>query len=469
MKILSYFSPKMPIYLVYMLQQVENDPRKFLEWVSRFPDLSKVMHRKKLVMTNKSKLLIIYGYLLAFIYIILNVQASIMYARGELLYLLFIPIWVIFMLFISVMIIWNFVEEPRRKKEFKAASKIFKEHKAIKIAILGSYGKTTLKELLSTVLGSAKNVSATPGNKNVLISQARWAGKLSGEEEILLIEYGEGAPGDIKKMADLTHPDMAIICGLAPNHLDQYKTLEAVGKDLFSISDYLKNRPVYVNTQSNAVKPYLRKEQISFNQHGLDGWKISAVVSSIEGISFVMSKGKNVIKVKNGLLGRHQIGPLAVCVAIAHNLGLTNKQIEEAIALSAPFEHRMQPRELGGGWIIDDTYNGNLEGILAGLELLKELKARRKIYVTPGLVDQGEETERVHKQIGKAIAHAHPDKVILMQNSVTKYIQTGLEKAEYSGELEIREDPLDYYTNLDQQIANGDIYLLQNDWTDNYF
>jgi len=375
---------------------------------------------------------------------------------------------VVFMLFITVLVAWNLLEKPRRAREIKVAKNIFSNHKATKIAIIGSYGKTTLKELLLSVLGSEKNVAATPGNKNVLISQARWAQKLTGKEDVLLVEYGEGQPGDISAMADLTQPDLAVICGLAPNHLDQYKTLDAVGKDLFSVSDFLKKKSVYVNTESQAVKAYLQKQHITFNRHGLDGWKISQINSDIEGISFVMSKGRNVIKVASGLLGRHQIGPLALCVVIAHNLGLSNKQIEKSIASTLPFEHRMQPRNLSGGWIIDDTYNGNLEGVLAGLELLKELRAKRKVYVTPGLVDQGEESHRVHKQIGKAIAGAHPTKVVLMQNSVTQFIKKGLDKAGYSGELEIRDDPLDFYTNLDQQIAAGDIYLLQNDWTDNY-
>ncbi|MBW3568974.1 hypothetical protein KY385_02480 [Candidatus Parcubacteria bacterium] len=452
-----------------MLQQVEYDPRKFLEWIARFPNLSRVMRRQKLVMTTKAKVLVIYGYILAIFYIALNVQASIAYSPAEIIYLLFLPFWIIFMLFITVLIGWALVEKPKRAHEVKIAERIFANHKAVKIAILGSYGKTSLKEMLYTVLGSQKNVAVTPGNKNVLISQARWAGKLTGDEEVLLIEYGEAEPGDIKKMAELTHPDVAVINGLAPNHLDGYKTLEGVAQDLFSISDQLKSRPVYVNTESRAVKPYLKKEHISFNRHGLDGWKISQVESSLDGVSFAMSKGRNLIKVESGLLGRHQIAPLALCVAVSHNLGLSNKQIETAISRTAPFEHRMQPRELGGGWILDDTYNGNFEGILAGLEFLKELKAKRKIYVTPGLVDQGVETKRVHREIGKAIAKAHPDKVVLMQNSVTKYINDGLIKAGYTGDLELRDDPLNFYSNIDQYVAAGDIWLLQNDWTDNYF
>jgi UDP-N-acetylmuramoyl-tripeptide--D-alanyl-D-alanine ligase len=128
----------------------------------------------------------------------------------------------------------------------------------------------------------------------------------------------------------------------------------------------------------------------------------------------------------------------------------------------------MQPYQLGDAWIIDDTYNGNIEGIRVGTELLKELPGKRKIYVTPGLVDQGAETEAVHEEMGRLIAESKPDMVVLMQHSVTPFIQKGLEAAEYKGEIRIEEDPLNFYNNLSLVVAAGDLVLMQNDWTDNY-
>jgi UDP-N-acetylmuramoyl-tripeptide--D-alanyl-D-alanine ligase len=188
----------------------------------------------------------------------------------------------------------------------------------------------------------------------------------------------------------------------------------------------------------------------------------------MSGMKFNMRKGENSLTLHTGLVGRHLLGPLGLSVAIAHELGLTKEQIQAGMAKTQPFEHRMQPRQMGGAWVIDDAYNGNLEGIRAGLELLKELPAKRKIYVTPGLVDQGAETEAVHTEIGRLIAAAQPDKVILMQNSVTKYITVALHKAEFKGELQLESDPLEFYMNIEHFVAGGDLLLMQNDWTDNY-
>ncbi|HEX5798216.1 MAG TPA: Mur ligase family protein, partial [Candidatus Saccharimonadales bacterium] len=321
---------------------------------------------------------------------------------------------------------------------------------------------------LYTVLQEGKDAAKTPGNKNVPISHARFASSLSGNEDVILIEYGESKPGDILEFAKNTHPDVGVITGLAPNHLDGYITLKAVAEDLFSLKNYLKNKPLYVNTDSEAMKPYIKKGLETYSQHGADGWKISEIKTGINETSFVMQKGKDLVRVKSGLLGRHQIGPLALTVALANKLGLTNQQIERGLSKTIPFEHRMQPREIGGGYIIDDTYNGSLEGIVAGLEFLKALKAKRKIYVTPGLVDQGIETERVHIEIGIAIARANPDKVVLMKNPTTAYIEEGLLAEGYKGAVEVRDDPLNFYNNIEHYIAAGDVWLLQNDWPDNY-
>jgi UDP-N-acetylmuramoyl-tripeptide--D-alanyl-D-alanine ligase len=123
---------------------------------------------------------------------------------------------------------------------------------------------------------------------------------------------------------------------------------------------------------------------------------------------------------------------------------------------------------MGGAWVIDDTYNGNIEGVRAGLQLLKELPAKRKMYVTPGLVDQGAETERVHLELGRLIAEAAPDMVVLMKNSVADFIQIGLQEGSFEGELRIEENPLKFYTNIAHITAAGDVVLMQNDWTDNY-
>jgi UDP-N-acetylmuramoyl-tripeptide--D-alanyl-D-alanine ligase len=225
---------------------------------------------------------------------------------------------------------------------------------------------------------------------------------------------------------------------------------------------------VYVNSESKASDKFIKPGYLTYSRNGALGWKVENVVSDITGLTFDLVKKGKKINLKSSLLGRHEIGPISIVSAIALDLGLSEKQLKAGVLKATAYEHRMQPYGLNHAVIIDDTYNGNIEGIRAGTELLKELKGNRKIYVSPGLVDQGMENEVVHITMGELIADANPDKVILMQNSATHYIEQGLKKNHYKGELVIETNPLEFYTNLKNFVASGDIVLMQNDWTDNY-
>jgi UDP-N-acetylmuramoyl-tripeptide--D-alanyl-D-alanine ligase len=473
---MSLYRPSYPTVLVYMLQSSEYKTKPYLAWLHRTKDFSSVMQRRTLDRTRSARLLLTalrlgmvaelaIGILLICLGATHHLSGGI--ELGIALILIYPILWAYLLVF-ALVAGRQLVQAPTEQQAIRQSHNQFAKHKAIKIAVAGSYGKTTMKELLSTVLSQGLKVAATPANKNVAKSHAQFAKKLSGNEDVLIIEYGEGAPGDVARFSRTTQPTHAVITGLAPAHLDQYKTLQAAGEDIFSVATYLNGKNVYVNNDSKAVQPFLKTSYKLFDKNGALGWKTSNIQVSLEGTSFHLNKGKKTLHLHSDLLGTHQVGYLSLVAALALALGLSDKQVIDGIAKTKPFEHRMQPYQLAGAWIIDDTYNGNLEGIAAGTQLLRDLPAKRKLYVTPGLVDQGEATKTVHNQVGKLIAVAQPDLVVLMRNSVTPYIETGLQQGRYSGKLQIEDNPLEFYTNLSHFVATGDLVVMQNDWTDNY-
>lgn len=473
--ILSLYNYKLPVYLIYMLQQVEYEPNKLLSWFARLLETWKpidgVMKRQRLVKTRRAKaiLLATYGFAFALVLGYVWYFSQFMYwAICLAAILLVLPIFVFWFVYILAVTAHVLVVGPQKKRLLEEAEEIFKKHKGIKIAVLGSYGKTTMKEILTTVLSEGKIVASTPGNMNVSVSHARFAKTLKGDEQVLIVEFGEGEPGDIARMAGMLKPNYAVLTGLAPNHLDHYTDLDAVAADLLSIYDYVDKDKVFVTAESSMLKPYLPNNVELFSQTSFKEWKISNVKTAVDSLAFSLKKGKSSLKIHSGLIGWHQVAPLALVAAVADELGLKKKEIERGVARIAPFEHRMQPRFVHGAWLIDDTYNGNLEGMKAGLNLLAEIKAKRSWYVTPGLVDQGAETERVHTELGEAIAKAKPDIVVLMDNSARITIESALKKGGYSGELRIETEPLEFYLNIEHIVAAGDVVLMQNDWTDNY-
>lgn len=465
-----------PKALVYMLQSTEYQTVPYLKWIWRTQDFSSVMNRRTLDKTKAARLLLLSLYLGIGVEFVISILMIVLGVKGQfaggvafgLALILIYPILWAHLLIVPLALGRLLISGPEERRLIEESQPQFAAHPGKKIAVVGSYGKTTMKELLNTVLSEGLKVAATPANKNVSISHARFVKRLDGDEDVLVIEYGEGAPGDVARFTKLTRPTHAVITGLAPAHLDQYKTLQAAGEDIFSVASAVKPERFYVNADSPDCEAFMKPTFQTFSNDGALGWKVSDIVVELSGTSFTLTKDKHSLKLRSGLVGQHQVGFLAFVAAFALDLGLTQHQVQTGIAKTKPFEHRMQPYSIGGAWVVDDTYNGNLEGIRAGTQLLRDLKADRKMYVTPGLVDQGDEADRVHKQVGKLIAAAKPNIVVLMQNSATSSIKAGLDEAKFKGELRLEQNPLEFYSNLAHFVAKGDLVVMQNDWTDNY-
>ena len=459
-----------------MLQASEYQPGEYMIWLRRTKNFSTVAKRRKLDYTAKIKLLTIALWMVTLLSTAFFAWTAYVGIQEEIyeqvtigiLGLLLFPWLLSYAVLIPLTLGHVLIQRPREKRIISSARKKIKSHEGYKIAIAGSYGKTTAKEILQTVLLQGKKVAATPGNMNTPLGISRFIAKLTGDEEVLIFELGEARVGDVRGLCNLVLPDMGIITGVSEAHLETFGTINNIISTIFELRDFLGNKPLYKNCESHFVCQKIDDgDPLAYNRKGVNGWKVSDVKQSVKGTSFTASKGKRQILARSGLLGEHNIGIMTAVISIASELGLTDAQIEEGLSQVVPFEHRMQPRQLHGAWIIDDTYNGNSEGMKVGLKLLKQLPAKRRLYVTPGLVEQGQETAVIHRRIGAMIAD-NVDVTFLMKNSVTNYIVEGLQKAGYKGEMHIIDDPLEFYENLDQFVVAGDVVLMQNDWTDNY-
>lgn len=464
-----------PKVLLYMLQDTEYKLQAYLAWLHRTDDFRKVIKRRRLVLTTKVQLLLLVLRVMALILVAFVVDSigfgilssNIWWVVGGVVVALAAPFLLAYGIIVPLFIGWLFIQKPREMMIIKRSAKILAEHPAVRIAVAGSYGKTTAKETLLAVIGAGMKVAATPGNMNTAIGISRFAAKLKGDEEVLIIEMGEEKDGDIKKLAEMVRPDIGVVTGINEAHLASFKSLDRTAKTILALGKFVKSDDYYLNGESELVLAYKKRKGQLFDRKGVAGWKVQKAQTDIKGTHFMLIKDGEVIRAKTALIGMHTIGVTAMAAAIAAKLGVSATDIRRGLAKVKPFEHRMEPRLLHGAWIIDDTYNGNSDGIQAGLAFLKSSKAKRRIYVTPGLVEQGDQTQSVHEQIGELIASS-ADIAVLMQNSVTEYIITGLERKNFKGQLITIDDPLEFYTNLDQFVAAGDVVLMQNDWTDNY-
>lgn len=482
-RFLSRISPEFDKSLLYMLQASEYNLQDYFAWYRRVTDFRQVQKRKKLVWTTKVKALFATELLLIAVvaYIGIRTFDSLPLVPWILAILLLalgfgfvLPYWLAF-----AIIVGRLVQAPIERRMVSSASEKLKKYRAFKIAIAGSYGKTSMREILRTVLSEGKKVGAPGGSENTPIGIARFVNRLHGDEEVLIFELGEYYPGDIKQLAEMVRPDIGIITGVNEAHLSKFKTVEVARDTIFELADFLSNKTMYINRESGHLKKTPRAEL--FSRENIADWNIAAPETSLDGTSFVLEKGTVRINAQSKLLGLHQIGPLATAAHIALSLGLSVRQIEEGIAKTKPFAHRLERRDDPSGVItLDDSYNGNPDGVKAVIDFLASIeghppdrtssavRAGRRWYVTPGLVEMGGRTEEIHKIIGKQLAEANIEKVVLIKNSVSPWIEQGLKDASFGGEIVWFEDALKCYEQLPYMTVAGDIVLLQNDWADQY-
>lgn len=470
---LSRYRPHYVRSLVYMLQASEYDIREYLAWLGRTKNFATVEKRKQLVKTPKARLLLVLAWLTLLFWAIavmwyVNTTGSDVPLIVGALVVIFSPLYLPYLILVPLLII-KVIQRPIEYRLIKQAQKKLTAHHALKIAVAGSFGKTTMREILKTVLSEGKKVATPPHSYNTPLGVSAFVKTLAGDEDVLIFELGEGRPGDVRTLCALVQPDMGVITGVNEAHLKTFKTLEQTAATVFELADYLDEKPVYVSGESELAKGNARAGHILYSRVGVGDARVENPRTDLGGLSFTLATSSSRLELSSSLLGLHQVGPLAAAADLAERLGLSPEQIRAGIAKTRPFDHRLEPTTDAAGVItLDDSYNGNPDGVKAVIDFLASLAGHRRWYVTPGLVEMGARTEGVHKDIGHWLTQAKIEKVVLIQNSVTPLIGRGLQEACYAGEVLWFDEALQAFAALPHLTVAGDVVLLQNDWPDQY-
>lgn len=472
-KYVSRFHPRYIRSLVYMLQTTEYKSGDYVKWLSRVEDFRLVEVRKQLVPTSKAKLLQFFGWVT---FLLLYLDAlSVLWDTPSFFHLVQAAVIIlctpIFLAYWLAALAWclQLVQQPYERWLMSRAKQTLAQHPGVRIGIAGSYGKTSMREILKTIIAQGKTVAAPPHSYNTPLAISKFIQSLSGQEQVLIFELGEYYPGDVKALCEFIQPSLGVITGINEAHLEKFKTLQQTQKTIFELADFVGAENTYVNGENVLAKQAAGDKSRIYTRHGLDNWKVERPCTSLEGTSFTLQTNATSYQVHSQLLGLHQIGPLVVAARIALDLGLSWEQAIDGIAATRAYDHRLEPKTDGAGvTTLDDSYNGNPDGVKAVIEFLQELSGHRRWYVTPGLVEMGSRVGAVHSEIGQQLAKAGIEKVVLVKNSVTPFIEQGLKEAGFKGEMIWFPTALQALAALPQMTVKGDVVLLQNDWPDQY-
>lgn len=310
------------------------------------------------------------------------------------------------------------------------------------IAITGSYGKTSLKNFLFQVLQENFKVYATPRSVNTLTGIiADINQNLSPLTDIYIVEAGARGTGDIKEIVDLLSPQVAIVGKIGEAHIEYFKSLENIYSAKYEIlkSAALKQAYIY---KDNIQPTHCLAKIINFPQD------VSEVVATLEGTRFTLKVGEKKLNFQTRILGAFNIINISAAIAVAKDLGVSDELLVKKVQKLEPINHRLSKIVVNEKIILDDSYNGNLEGMLEAVRLCS-LHKGKKIIVTPGLVESSKEAnialaQAIDKVFDLAIItgelnskllreHIHNPQKIILKNKV--HIEHILKTTTESGNL----------------------------------
>ena len=340
------------------------------------------------------------------------------------------------------------------------------------IGITGSYGKTSVKYYLTTLLKSKYNVLMTPESYNTPMGVVKTIrGSLKATHEIFVCEMGAKWVGDIKELCDIVHPHHGIITSIGPQHLESFKTLDTIKGTKFELADALPEGGMFfLNGDDENIASYKGdRKHISYSLENGDYSAYDISVSE-RGTTFtVKAPDGETQEFSTKLIGRHNVLNIVGAIAVSHKMGIELKDLRSAVRKLEGVPHRLQLSDKGNMTIIDDAYNSNPSGTKAALEALSLFEGY-KILVTPGMVELGSKQDELNREFGSNAA-AVCDYVVLVGEKQAVPIKAGLLDKNYD------ESKIYVASNINEALSHvyalnsqgkKKIVLLENDLPDNY-
>lgn len=342
------------------------------------------------------------------------------------------------------------------------ARKKLDEINAVKIAITGSAGKTSCKEILKKILEKKYKVLATVGNYNTPMGLALTMKNYAGEE-VIIAEMGARRKGDIKKLAEIFKPRYAIMTGVTYQHVASFGNIDRVYRTKKELIDSLPSNGVATFNGENefARRMYYecqaKKILVGFHNEDVVAKDVSVSKNGSEFCVYGMGKP---FPLSTRLLGKHNIQNILLCVAIATELGVNRQDIIDAIKEIAPIKHRLEVIETNKLTIIDDSYNANVIGTREALNVLSSFKGRKVVF-SQGIVELGRLQEKINVELGEYIARVAD--LVLLTGENASYIHKGLNDMHFDGKIIEYKSFKEAQSALKDVLKEGDVLLIQND------
>jgi UDP-N-acetylmuramoyl-tripeptide--D-alanyl-D-alanine ligase len=272
------------------------------------------------------------------------------------------------------------------------------------IAITGSAGKTTTKEMIATLVGTERRTFKSWGNFNNLIGCPLCIDNTPDDAEVVVSEMGMNHKGEIARLAGLTHPDIGVYTNIGPVHIEFFGTIDKIAEAKRELLENVKPEGAIVINVDNEyvmrISETFPGRKVTYGiDHPAEFRAANVRERGLLGTTFELD-GR---KLELALPGRHNLENLIAAIATARTVGVSWENIERGVSEVKPAYHRGVIVPWRGATIYDDTYNSNPYALGRALDLLRQADASRRIAVIGDMLELGEQELDYHRESGKLI------------------------------------------------------------------
>lgn len=352
-------------------------------------------------------------------------------------------------------------ENERNRKFVKRAGQVLDECQITRIGVVGSFGKTSVKNILKTLLSEKYAVVETPASFNTPVGIAKTVFSDGfSSKQVFIAEMGARKKGDIAELCALVKPDYALFTGVCEQHIGSFGSIENVFAEKSEILRCGAKKVVC----GNGLKAYIKEK----NSCVIYADEVQNLSLQATKTAFTLSYGNETLTVETALLGESAAENIALCVKLCLEIGLTKDEVVRGLKKIAPIPHRLQLIENGGVYILDDGYNCNPRGAKIAIDALSRFGGG-KCAVTPGIVECGVLEEDINAKLGEWLAQANLDKVILVGETLVGAVKAGYLAAGGDGaRLQLVKTLEEGQKILKDWLNTGDAVLFLNDLPDVY-
>lgn len=317
------------------------------------------------------------------------------------------------------------------------------------VAVTGSVGKTSTREMISSVLKQKYNVLTTEKNYNSLIGVPIMALKIQNQD-ICVLEAGVDHFNEMELLSDVIKPDVCVITNIGTAHIGTFKTSENILKEKIQITNHIKGISKLIVNEDNT---YLSKieDSVKYRVEKIGMDSVSNINTKYEKINFTTRIYGEKKEIVINALGNHNIYNALVAIKIGEIFKLDKEAIIKGIAEYKNFSRRLEKKITKDNVIlIDDTYNASIDSMKSGLITVNNMKAKRKIAVLGDMFDLGDKSEQIHKNLSEVFEILNYDYLITL-GEFAKYIAIGAKKYMNSNNIfsyEKKEDMIEKLKNI---------------------